>query len=232
MKKLLYILYFLPLFVLHSCSDDAGSFDSAGSVNDAGGNITGTGGSLARFTIMGDKLYTVNNTDLKTFDLSDKNNPRYVSRVPIGIGIETIFPYNGHLFIGSQLGMYIYDASSNPESPVKISEYEHVFSCDPVVVQDNYAYVTLRSGFGPCGRNTSELQIIDISNYSNPFLTNQVFMDGPKGLGVDGNRLFVCDANNLMFFDISSPVSPQYIRHYDIVANTFKGKKGFVSSCR
>ena len=36
---------------------------------------TGIGGSMARFTIKGDYLYTVDSYDLKTFDIKDKVNP-------------------------------------------------------------------------------------------------------------------------------------------------------------
>ena len=49
------------------------------------------------------------------------------------------------LFIGSQTGMFIYNLS-NPDNPVQDGQFNHVRSCDPVIADEKYAYVTLRSG--------------------------------------------------------------------------------------
>lgn len=87
--------------------------------------------------------------------------------------------------------MYIYD-NVNPESPQFISKYQHVNSCDPVVVQGNYAYVTLRSG-NQCQGFSDQLEVIDISNLEQPSLVKEYPMYNPHGLGIDGNALFICD---------------------------------------
>ncbi|HET8828856.1 MAG TPA: hypothetical protein VFM79_05925, partial [Pelobium sp.] len=111
----------------------------------SGSKTYGTGGSTARFTLQNSSLYTVDQSQLKVFDLEDAEKPVFIKDIAIGFGIETIFPYQDKLFIGSTTGMHIYDAS-NPLSPTKLSTYSHVTSCDPVIVEGNYAYVTLRSG--------------------------------------------------------------------------------------
>ena len=121
---------------------------------------------MARFTIRDDYLYTVDSYDLKTFDIKDRLNPKITSEVNLGWGIETIFPYGENLFIGAQSGMHIYGLE-NKEEPNYISSYEHVTSCDPVVVQDSYAYVTLRGGSECMGFN-NQLDIVDISNLNKP----------------------------------------------------------------
>ena len=100
---------------------------------------------MARFTIVDDYLYTIDSWTLKSYDISDQLNPVYKEDVNLGWGIETIFPYNGNLFIGAQSGMHIYNLD-NKESPEWVSTYEHMTSCDPVVVQGDYAFVTLRGG--------------------------------------------------------------------------------------
>ena len=41
--------------------------------------------------------------------------------------------------------MYIYD-NSNPHNPTYMSQFEHAEVCDPVFIEGNFAYVTLRSG--------------------------------------------------------------------------------------
>ena len=88
--------------------------------------------------------------------------------------------------------MYIYD-NTNRANPVQKSVFLHVTSCDPVVVEGDRAFVTLRSG-SLCGGGEDRLDIIDISDLDNPTLLSSYFdLSGPYGLGIDGNTLFVCD---------------------------------------
>ena len=88
-------------------------------------------------------------------------------------------------------GMYIYDIS-NPELPELVSEFQHGTACDPVVVDDTYAYVTLRGG-NLCGATESGLYIIDIQDLTQPELKVIYPMDEPYGLGVKDELLFICD---------------------------------------
>jgi len=165
---------------------------------------TGKGGSLARFTIVDDYLYTLSGSDMQLFDISNSADPIVWKMIEIGWDIETIFPYEDKLFIGGQRGMYIYD-NNDPAHPLQISKFSHVTSCDPVVVKGNYAYVTLRGGTR-CRGMVNRLEIIDISNIYYPKLIADYPMDGPYGLGIDRGLLFICDGNaGLKLFDASDP---------------------------
>lgn len=169
---------------------------------DAGGNI-GTAGSMARFSIVSNMLYVIDNEDMFLFNLNDAQLPVSTGQVNIGLGIETIYPYNNMLFIGANDGMYIYD-NVTPENPRYVSKFEHFTACDPVVAEGDYAYVTLRSG-NPCGFGwRDELQVVDISDLSNPFLVNQYRMSEPKGLAIDGETLYLCDGfDGIKTYDVS-----------------------------
>jgi len=156
-----------------------------------GSMSVGVAGSMARFTLNENFLYTVDQSNLKVFDIDELSSPLLVSDEYIGWGVETIFPYRNKLFFGTQTGMIIYNIT-NPASPVYISTYFHVTSCDPVVVEDNHAYVTLRAG-NLCGEATSQLDVIDISNIQNPQWVQSYPMQEPYGLGIDNRTLFVCD---------------------------------------
>lgn len=162
----------------------------------ANGEAGGQGGSLARFMIVGNYLYCIDQVALKVFDISDPEHPRYRNSVDIAWQIETIFHDGEHLFIGGRNGMYIYDLM-NPEQPHYISEFTHAASCDPVVVDGNRAYVTLRGG-SPCGGFSNQLDIIDISTISNPRLLKSVPMDGPYGLAARDGIVLVCDGSSGM----------------------------------
>ncbi len=192
--------------------DFAGGFDNfSGDVSvlaENSGNSsadgTGIGGSMARFTIVGDYLYAIDQTSMDVFSLTNPLQPASLSTVEIGWGIETIFPYQDKLFIGSNAGMFIYD-NSNPAAPSFLSNFEHARACDPVFVKDNYAYVTLRSG-NECDGFTNQLDLIDITNITAPSLVRTFPMDNPHGLSISGNNLFLCEGSfGLKSFDITLP---------------------------
>lgn len=192
MKKLL--VYILGLVLVFSCSKDAGE-----STTD-----NGTGGSMARFVLVGDYLYVVDYANLSTYNVSNPGTPVFVNKQNVGFGIETLFPFEGYLLVGSTTGMYIYNIGANG-IPTQQSTYEHFESCDPVVAQGDYAYVTLRSTRS-CGAlgTVNLLEVIDISNVNNPYKVNEFWMEEPKGLAVDGNFLFVCSGDlGVILFDIS-----------------------------
>ncbi|MEQ9425231.1 MAG: hypothetical protein RJQ09_12480 [Cyclobacteriaceae bacterium] len=173
---------------------------------------SGIGGSLAKFTIYDDFLYTINSWEMRLFDISTLEDPEVGSIVQLGWGIETIFPYGDKLFIGARNGMHIYD-NANPSEPELISSYQHVNSCDPVVVQDDYAYVTLRSGT-ECEGFTNQLDIVDISNLSNPRLHKTYQMQNPHGLGIDGSCLFITEGEfGLKFFDVEDVDNLELVSH-------------------
>lgn len=163
-------------------------------------NNTGTGGSMATYSIVNNYLYALDDSSLHTFDLSNEDEPVKTGELMLGWDIETLFPYGENLFVGAQAGMYIID-NSTPSNPDLITIYSHVVSCDPVVVQGDRAYVTLRSGTN-CGGALNQLEVIDISNLSNPTLIREYPMSNPHGLGIDGSTLFICEGESgLKVFD-------------------------------
>ena len=175
-------------------------FDASPNASFIGAGSYGTGGSTARFTLMSGNLYTVDNFSLRLFNVVNPREPVYVNKINIGGGIETIFPYENKLFIGSTTGMHIFDAT-NPSAPVKLSTYRHVTSCDPVVVQGKYAYVTLRSG-NFCQQGVNVLDVLDIEDATKPKLVSSFPMLNPHGLTVTATNLFVTEGKfGLKTFD-------------------------------
>jgi len=164
---------------------------------------TGIGGSMARFTISKEHLYSISSSSMQVFDISNLDNPVPGANLNIRWGIETIFPYKDNLFIGSQTGMLIYNIT-NPAVPTHLSTFEHIVSCDPVVVEDNLAYVTLRGGTGCRNDFSNQLDVIDITDLSNPKLLATHAMTNPHGLGIDNGTLFICEGTaGLKVFDAS-----------------------------
>lgn len=211
-KFIISIFIFTSIFSCNKSADSALSSPTT----------TGKAGSMARFAITDNSLYIVDHTSLKVYDIANPKLPSYVGTSDIGIGIETIFPYKNNLFIGSQNGMHIFNVSDRL-NPVKLSTYAHIFSCDPVVADDNYAYVTLRSG-NVCQRGANRLDIVDITNLEQPTFTTSMDMVNPYGLALNGDNLYVCD-NGLKVINVSDKADLQLKKHfknvdsYDVIYN-------------
>ncbi|MDR2937731.1 MAG: hypothetical protein LBU92_02175 [Prevotellaceae bacterium] len=213
-------LFLALLLALCACQKDGGS-DAGESASPDG---SGQGGSMARFAVVGNYLYTVDEYKLQAFDISNAAAPVRVSSAYVGFDIETIFPNDGYLFIGSRNGMYIYDVNAaNSAQPEALSMVPHAYSCDPVAVNDKYAFVTLNNGNVSCQRNVNELQIISIANKSRPEFIKSYPMEGPQGVGVDDTTLFVCDKDFLKVYNAAN-VNNIELRHkfpfpdaYDVI---------------
>jgi len=163
---------------------------------------SGQGASMARFTIANKHLYAVDQTTLHLFNVQNASKPTYVKDIKIGPGIETIFPFKNSLFIGSNTGMVIYDITT-ASAPVELSRYAHIRACDPVVVNEKYAFVTLRAGV-VCGGQQNLLEVIDIQDLTKPTLKNSFTLENPYGLALSDQTLYVCDGKSgLKSFDAS-----------------------------
>ncbi|SIQ89042.1 LVIVD repeat-containing protein [Maribacter ulvicola] len=200
----------------YNCNDCV--VDSLESFNESPQPSTGQGGSLARFKIIGDYLYVVDYSDINIFDITDVDDVKVLDDVQVAWDIETIYSQGNILFIGGSQGMYIYGIE-NPEKPAFISEFRHGTACDPVVVDGNYAYVTLKGG-NFCGNAESGLYVVDITDLKKPELKVIYPMDGPNGLGIKENTLFVCDGDSgLKVYDKTNAPNITLINVFeDIVA--------------
>ena len=210
--------YYYPRYYYNSYADKAASWGT--NAVQPGGQITGVNGSMSRFAIAGEYLYTIHIGNfsyygqpayssyysapmclLKVFNI-EKEQINLVNSVSVSTAVETIFAYKDHLFLGMSNGMNIFSIE-NPTMPNYISATWHFLGCDPVVVSDDYAYLTVRST-NVCGQNGNLLQVIDISDIQQPQIVSQYTMKEPYGLGIDGNKLFVCD-DGLKVFDATEP---------------------------
>lgn len=169
-------------------------FDASGRGGVIPGGAVGQGGSLARFTLSKGHLYAIGNSELYSFTINESgqvNDPK-ITNLPWGI--ETIFPYKEYLFVGANNGMHLLSIE-NPSEPTVTGTFQHARACDPVVAQDDIAYVTLRDGT-ECQGFLNQLEIIDVKDVKNPKLLYTVPMDNPHGLAVDGDYLYLCEGTH------------------------------------
>ena len=197
------LLFLFIIMLMASCGTDQGSKGN-GPAHTSGNSSQS--GSLARFTIVGDHLYVVNDQELIAFDIADPQNINEASKQRVHFGIETIFPYEGNLFIGGQQGLYIYSESETPGKPKFTSQFSHARACDPVVVQGNYAYITLRNT-GNCPGSENVLKVLDVTDLHQPQLIKDYPLTAPLGLAATENNLFICDGDKLKVFDSADPLN-------------------------
>lgn len=202
-------------------NSEKGSYSLDAAVGSSGGISSasfGKGGSMARFRLYDNFLYTVDQYRLYVFNVSDASNPVSVVTQSVSWNVETMFLYDKHMFLGTTNGMIILSLN-NPSAPQQISSLWHVTTCDPVVVQDGYAYITLRGGTA-CNRNaTVNLNVLDVVKLSDDYKTNNLIatynMKAPYGLGIDNNTLFLCD-DGLKVFDATDKlkITQNQIAHF------------------
>ncbi len=104
-----------------------------------------------------------------------------------------------------------------------MSMYTHFTACDPVVVEGNHAFVTLRAT-ERCPRGVNRLEVIDVEDPYDPKKVAFYEMMNPHGLGIDNGNLFVSEGKHgLKIMDASDPAKIELLRHiknistYDVI---------------
>jgi hypothetical protein len=182
--------------------DGGGIYSTSSGSSGSSGMSAGVNGSMSRFVLYKDYLYTVINNQMSIFDLSGTKPDKAAENIYIGWEVETIFNYKDNMFMGTPTGMVIYSVA-DPLKPEYMRTVWHVYGCDPVVVENDMAYVTVHSG-NTCGQNNNNLIIYDVSDVKAPKHIVSYAMTRPKGLGIDNGTLFVCD-DGLKVFDAKDP---------------------------
>lgn len=176
---------------------------------------TSTAGSMARFLPIDGYLYTINFSDLVLFQLAQNYKPNPWIRIDTETQAETLFHLNDLLFVGSVNGMLMYDVA-DASDPLFINKIEHMRSCDPVVADLEYAYVTLRGGTN-CFTDLNELQIIDIQTPEDLQVVSHKSLFNPHGLGIYEDHLIICDGSaGIKVLDVTDRSQPEIMTSYPI----------------
>ncbi|WP_138433547.1 LVIVD repeat-containing protein [Winogradskyella algicola] len=192
---------------IYSWNDDVfwgwENFDGAVLVNEVG-----VGGSYAKFQIFNNALYTISDYSLLTFDISNYNAITQVSETWMegwfgGAVLETTFIRKDYMFIGATNGMHIVGLQDE-FNPAYTSSFLHATGCDPVVVEENTAYITIRGG-NSCGAIEDQVNVIDVSDITSPLEYSSYFLASPYGLGIKDNILYVCNDDGINVFNAENP---------------------------
>lgn len=164
----------------------------------------GQTGSMSRFAIYKNYLYTVLNNQLGIFSIEEPAPVKKSENFYVGWNVETIFSYKDNMYMGTPSGMLIYSVA-DPVKPERLASVTHIMGCDPVVVENDIAYVTIHSG-NFCGQNSNQLLVYNVKDPKQPKHIVSYEMKNPKGLGIDNGTLFLCD-EGLKVFNVENPLT-------------------------
>lgn len=187
------------VFILGAC---AASSDG----NSNGNNNQSTSGSTATMLPHKGVAYSLDHGVLKVIDLTQ--NPPELAFTERLNAPETLFINKDHLYVGGRLGVDIFNIE-DPTKPVDVAYYSHMRACDPIIVEDDIGYITLRSGFSNFCRlqGPNRLEIVDMADPSAPERIAEFPMTNPYGLALTDTHLAVCEeAFGLTLLDVDQPL--------------------------
>ncbi len=163
--------------------------------------------------------FTFDKYKLNVYNIADPVQTFFDKEVYVnswmGGELETLFKQKEFLFVGSTQGMYVVNAVDE-FNPTFISGFSHATACDPVVVWDETAYITVRGG-NTCGAIQDQVNVLNISNIENPVLQSTYLLHQPYGLGVKGTTLYVCTGNEgLNVFNALDSSNLILANHYNV----------------
>ena len=179
-------------------------------------------GSMARFIAHDGFLYALDGHELRVYGADRGGSPEHLNTIELYADAETLYPHEELLFVGTRQGMLVYGLR-DPTTPELMGKAEHVYSCDPVVVENGVAYVTLRTS--GCRQGVNALLVFDVEDPTNPKELANHALASPHGLDIDGSTLFVADKKDgLLVFDMQNPREPLLVTRvsgiagYDVIA--------------
>ncbi|WP_159475553.1 LVIVD repeat-containing protein [Dyadobacter sp. 3J3] len=174
-----------------------------------------------RFAVQDKYLYTINREVLDIFDLDKTPKLKAINSASIGSVNFSFTSFQNKLILDYNYYMWIFD-NTNPLTTRMISILDSMSMCDKVVVQNDIAYVSERTGT-ICGGNQNRLKLFDISDAAHPRFMKKCPMDSPRALSIDFPILYICEGiNGFKVFDVSdtAAIDQHLLSHEkDIQAN-------------
>lgn len=214
MKALMILLIPALFYFLQGCTKSAETFSSK-----AGGS--GKNGSMSRMITVGNYLYAVDDQSLITLNAANPASMQITDRTKLGTQIQTVFHYNGQLFIGSANTMFVYDITTTPQKPTQVNSFTYpvlLESRDPIIAFDSVIYSTVTSGAGG-----GVLRVFNNKNITSPALINTLSLQQPRGMDRSDSVLYLCNGKSgLYLLNIKQPFFPTFIKAID-ENNTLNG---------
>ena len=171
-------------------------------------------GSTAAMTFYNGYFITLDGPRIRTYKLTENSVLVGVNEQSVQ-GAETLFTYrDNELYVGTETGVRIFTLEDNGYMTYQASA-SHTRSCDPVIVDGNTMYITLRSNINcRAQQGLSELVIYELTNDLQPSFLSSLPMTNPYGLAMGAEYLWVCDEDGLTKIDTSNLTAPNIVEKY------------------
>jgi hypothetical protein len=151
----------------------------------------------------GNIAYLTNNQGVDILDISDISNPKKISTIHIQDGAFGIYVEGDVAYIAGETGLTITDVG-DPEHPEIIGSFYDGGVNRNVRIRGSYAYVT---------DYEDGLEIVDISDLSNPVMVGRYSLGDTRGVEVAGDIAYVTSpGTGLRVLNISNPADPEMIK--------------------
>ena len=184
--------------------------------------VCGTRCMASGAAVAGNYAYMATCSGLEIIDVSSPANPVRVGGCDIADGgaNKAVAVAGNHAFLVSEYyALSIIDVS-NPAQPVRAGGYSGngVYNAGVAAV-GNYACVTENQAFLPWSPPSGKLQLIDVSNPTQPVVRGEYQAGGYAGaVAVAGKYAYVADGGAVVLLDVSNPASPLLKDRYETAA--------------
>ena len=159
--------------------------------------------------VTGDKAYVADSgSGLQVIDISDPTNPAIIGSVDTSIYVSGVTIRGNKAYVVNDGGLQIIDIN-DPSNPTIIGSVDTPSSAYGMAVTGDRAYVVTSEYFKYKIDFESGLQVIDISNPSNPAIIGSVNTPGSAyGVAVAGDKAYVTGGDGLFIFSLPIEILP------------------------
>ncbi len=216
------------VYIIQGGNPDLEVFDITNPASPFQVDTISTSGTARALFVYGNYAFigtTDNSDEVEIIDISDPTNLTIVEEINIpgsndvaSLWVESNILYVGMVNNGSD-ELYTYDIT-NINSPVSLGDTDLGGTVFGMYKSGNYLYLASSS-------NSQELQIVDISNPSNPFgvaFYNTSGSSDALNVLVFGNTAALAGSNGVLhLFDISNPLSPTLYSSNNLNGSALRG---------
>ncbi|NUO47668.1 MAG: hypothetical protein HOV80_02300 [Polyangiaceae bacterium] len=155
-------------------------------------------------------LYALNRRSFFVYELpKDPGAPaKRIAELHPPVPVEKLSQHGLLLLISTREQTLIFDVA-DPTRPKQLGVISFG-SCDAVAIEKDIAYVATAAAAQCPGPRV--LAVFDMKNPTRPELLADLYLTDPRGLAIDGQKLFVSDAREgVVVFDVSDPRAPKLV---------------------
>jgi hypothetical protein len=144
---------------------------------------------------------------LQVIDISNPTSPAIVGAVTTPGTAVDLVEIDGLVYVADIVGLSIVDIS-NPAAPVVRGSFATPGDAAHLSVSENIAYVV---------DGAPGLQVVDVSEPTNPLLLTTLEINGTLGIAVSGDRGYLTHSYAfLTVLDLTNPAQPQIVETFDL----------------